>query len=292
MGNTHRGGLHGVSIQVPLNIVAYVAKIDNDNGSSLTGKVLCPTLQHVLFSANIGPNSFSNVINSIRLLGSIRVVSRGPVNGSSHSGPIACVGTCSRVQQLFTSRPCTRRAKLKTSTFSFGVTNKHYRRYRNRKIVGISVRFVTSIRLIYRTYKNGHFHSRVLRIGCHNGSVCSILRVAMSSTVTFFNRRGGSSAYGQVIRQLGPLRSIKLNCVGLNRSSSALSNNRDRHIGLTSFLAGSDTRNNIVFVFSRPAAKLRFRSVGGLLTTFGTLVRQKRAVIVIRRGVSIVGYTS
>ncbi len=114
-----------------------------------------------------------------------------------------------------------------------------------------------------------------------------MLGVAMGRTVRFFRRRGR----GGVITQLGPLRSMNLKCVGLKRSSDALSKKRGRHMGLTCCLKVRGA-SPAVFVFSRPAAKLRFRSVGHLLATFSSLLLHKRALVIVRRGVSIVGYTS
>lgn len=149
------------------------------------------------------------------------------------------------------------------------------------------VRFVTSLILRYRSYRKGHFGSSALRIGFRSGGVFSMLRVAIGRTVRFFGRRKRGGVMGGLL----PLRSMKLKCVGLNRSSSALSNNRGRHIGLTFCLDRRGT-SPALFVFSRPAANLRFRSVHGLLSTFSTLVHHKRDVMVVRRGVSIVGYTS
>lgn len=249
--------------------------------------VFCGTLGQRCDRSDRHPNRFVSLRKSVHRIGSVRFISRGPVKGSSQDGPIACIGTCSRVHGLFTSRPLTGRVKCDTNCFSFGARNKHYRRYGKRNAMAMRVRFVTSLILRYRSYRNGHFGGSALRIGFRKGGVCSVLRVAIGRTVRFFARRGR----GGVIGGLHPLRSIKLNCVGLKRSSSALSKKRGRHIGLTCFLDVRGTRP-AVFIFSRPAANLRFRSVGGLLRTFSTLVDHKRALIVVRRGVSIVGYTS
>ncbi len=264
-----------------------IANIDNDNGDSLIHSVLCRTLTHRCDRNSRHPNRRLRLGNSVHVLHTIRFISRGPVNGSAHSGPIACLGTCSRVHGLFTRRPLTGRVNCATNFFSFGDRKNHYRRYGNRNAVAIRVRFVTSLILRYRTYRNGHFGTSALLIACRSGGVRSVLRVAIGRTMRFFARR----KTGGMIHHLGPLRSMKLNCIGLKRDSSALSNNRGRHIGLTCCL---DLRGSspAVFVFSRPAANLRFRSVGGLLYSFSTLVRHNRAVIVVRRGVRIVGYTS
>lgn len=287
VGNTHRGGLGNVSMGFPLGMVAMIAKIDNSKGDALMHSIFCGTLGHRCDRTDRQPNRFVSLRKSMRLIGSVRFMSRGPVKGSSHDGPMACMGTCSRVQGLFTRRPLTGRVKCATKCFSFGARNKHYRRYGNSNAMAIRVRFVTSLMLRYRSYRKGHFGDSALRVGFRSGDVCSVLRVAIGRTVRFFTRCGR----GGVIGGLVPLRRIKLKCVGLKRTSSALSNNRGRHMGLTCFLDVRGTRP-AVFMFSRPAANLRFRSVGGLLRTFRTLVDHKRAVVVVRRGVSIVGYTS
>lgn len=271
--------------------------MSNSNGDSLVGKVLCPTLHHRLSLITSTPNRCDSLRNSISTVGRIRFISRGPVNGDAHDGPTACLGTCSTVHALFTGRPLTGRVKFAPRFFSFGARNKEYRRYGKTKCMAVRVRFVTSLALAYRTYGNGQFGRSVLRMRCKKGGVGSILGVAIGRTVRFFDSRelrrriNSFSTYHVVIDGLGPLRRIKLNCVGLNRGSDALSNNRGRHIGLTCFVNGR-SRSPALFVFSRPAANLRFRSVGHLLRTFRTLVRHNRSLMIVRRGLSIVGYTS
>lgn len=267
-----------------------MANIDNSNGDSLIHSVFCRNIGRCLSRTTHLVISYSNLRNSVRVVGDVRFISRGSVKGDSHSGPIACVKTCSRVHGLCNRRPLTGRVNCSTTCFSFGGRNKQYRRYGKRNEVAIRVRFVTSVALRYRAYRNGHFGRSILSIRCRNTDVCSVLRVAIGRTVRFF-KRCPKSRRGGVIGGLGPLRSIKLKCVGLKRASSALSNNRGRHIGLTCCL-NRRGRRPALFIFSRPAANLRFRSVGALLGTFGTLVSGNRAIIVVRRGVSIVGYTS
>lgn len=84
---------------------------------------------------------------------------------------------------------------------------------------------------------------------------------------------------------------MNLNCIDLNRPTAALSNNRTRHIGLTGRLR-QHRANGAFCVLSRPAANLRFRSIHRLLSILRHLISTNGAILIVRRGLSIVGITS
>lgn len=284
VGNTTRGGLGRVSMSVPLKIVAYVANISNSNGDSLVGRVLCGELTESLGHTEIVPKGRSSVLNVSRLSGIVGV-SRSPVKEAPHSGPTACAKIFSRVHSLFTTATSTGTGNCGGNHFDFGIGNKQYRTYDNSKVVGVRVRFLPSMCIPYRIYGNGHCGHRALRIGCGNGDVCSMLGVAIRRTLAFFR---GMPSVQEGVRALC---SMKLSCVHLNRPSAALSKKRTRHVGLTARLDGHDAKG-AVCVLSRPAAKLRFTSIRGLVRVLHHLSRKKGAIIIVRRGLSIVGATS
>lgn len=224
-------------------------------------------------------------IRKLSCVSGIIGISRSPLNEAPHSGPTACAKMFSSVQGLFINLPRTGVHNCGPKHFSFGMAKKHYRTYNNGKCGAVRVGFLPSILMPYRIYRNGQCGHRALRIHCGNGSVTSMLSVAVGHTMRFF--RGIPRVLGGV----GILRRIKLKCVGLKRPSAALSNKRDRHIGLTARLSGHSA-NGAVCVLSRPAAKLRFRSVHILVGMLGGLIRGNGAILIVRRGLSIVGLTS
>lgn len=271
-------------MRFPLNGLVYIANISNDNGSALVGRALRPVLSRGFCHSLRSPLSCSDV-RKLRCVSGIIGISRSPLKQAPHSGPTACANIFSSVHGLFINLPRTGVHKCGTKHFSFGIDNKHYRTYRNGNCGYVRVGFLPSICIPYRIYRNGHCGHRALRIHFGNGSVTSILSVAVGHTIRFF--RGIPRVLGGV----GIVRRIKLNCVGLKRSSAALSKNRDRHMGLTARLSGHSA-NGALCVLSRPAAKLRFRSVHMLVGMLGGLISGKGAIVIVRRGLSIVGVTS
>lgn len=86
------------------------------------------------------------------------------------------------------------------------------------------------------------------------------------------------------------LTSIKLNCLALSQLSSALSNNRDRHVGLSASL--NDGLANSLCVLSRPSVNLRPHSAGQLVGILERLHSLNGAIVIIRRRRRIVHTTS
>lgn len=285
LGNTSNGGLRSISLALPVNVVAYVANISNSNGSALVGHALVPLTTARLGGTSALVTSGRSDVANLRRLSGVISVSRDPVNHAPHSGPTACANIFAPIHRVFTRARRTHTHNCGTNHFDFGMGNKHYRVYRNSNLVGIRVRFLPSVCIPYSAYRNGHCGHRALRVRCGNGDVTSILSVAIRSTARFF------STVPTVCHHLRTLVSINLNCVHLNRSTPALSNNRTRHIGLTHRLTGHSAKRALC-VLSRPAANLRFRSVSGLLRVLRALHSGNGAVIIVRRGLSIVGATS
>lgn len=284
VGKTDKGGLQGISIAFPLNALVYIANISNDKGSSLVGQALRPVLDRRFCHSLRSPLPCGSVRKVSGISGVIGI-SRSPVKHSPEDGPTACANIFSSVHGLFISLPRSGIHNCGPKHFSFGISNKHYRAYGKGNCGAVRVGFLPSILIPYRRYRNGQCGQRALRIHFHKGSVTSVLSVAVGVTIRFF--RGVPS----VLSGIGILRSMNLNCVGLKRPSAALSNNRDRHIGLTARLTGGSA-NGALCILSRPAANLRFRSVQILLNILGGLISGNGAVVIVRRGLSIVGYTS
>lgn len=284
MQNTGKGGLGGISIRFPLNGLVYMAKISNDNGSALVGRALRPVLSRGFCHSLRSPLRCSSV-RKLRGVSGIIGISRSPLKHAPHSGPTACAKIFSSVQDLFIKLPRTGVHNCGPNQFSFGISNNHYRTYSNGNCGAVRVGFLPSMCIPYRIYRNGHCGHRALRMHFGKGSVTSILSVAVGHTMRFF--RGIPRVLGGV----GAVRSMKLKCVGLKRSSAALSKNRDRHIGLTARLSGQSAKGALC-VLSRPAANLRFRSVHILVKILGGLMSGNGAIVIVRRGLSIVGVTS
>lgn len=284
LGGTRHGGLGDLSIRVPLNGLIYVAKISNSNGSALIGRLLCPNLRRRFNDGIPFPGSLRGLSN-LGTLSGIVIVSRSPVNHAPHSGPTACANIFSIVHGLFARAVRTGTENCGTKRFSFGIGNKHYRTYNNRNIGMVRVGFLPSICIRYRIYGNTHCGHRALRIACGNGGVSSILGVATRRTLIFF--RG----VPRTTDHLRAVMSINLNCVHLNRATPALSNNRTRQVGLTSRLTHHSAKGALCLV-SRPAAKLSFCSIRGLLSIIRHLMSGNGSILVVRRGLSMVHYTS
>lgn len=258
--------------------------MSNDNGSALVGRALRPVLSRG-FCHSLRSPLRCNSVRKLRGVSGIIGMSRSPLKHAPHSGPTACANIFSSVHGLFMKLPRTGVHNCGPKHFSFGISNKHYRTYSKGNCGAVRVGFLPSICIPYRIYRNGHCGHRALRMHFGKGSVTSILSVAVGHTIRFF--RGMPRVLGGV----GIVRSINLKCVGLKRSSAALSNNRDRHIGLTARLSGHSA-NGALCVLSRPAAKLRFRSVHILVGMLGGLMSGKGAIVIVRRGLSMVGVTS
>lgn len=281
---TENGGLGKMSMRFPLNGLVIMAKIDKSNGSALVGRALRPVLSRRFCHSLGGPVPCSDVRN-VRGVSGMIGMSRDPVNEAPHDGPTACANMFDSVHSLFIKLPRTGVHNCGPNEFSFGIGNNEYRTYNKGKCGAVRVGFLPSICMPYRMYRNGHCGHRALRMECGKGDVTSMLSVAVGRTMRFF--RGIPRVLGGV----GTLRDMKLNCVGLKRDSAALSNKRDRHIGLTARLSGHSA-NGALCVLSRPAANLRFRSVHVLVSMLRGLMSENGAIVVVRRGLSIVGLTS
>lgn len=106
--NTHRRGLHSVSISVPHSRLIIVANLSNSNGDSLTFSAVCTRNRHQCirdlsdcthrFLNRVSGPSLSSVSN----LSPTISVSRGAASGGPHSAINAMARVCSCLHLLFT----------------------------------------------------------------------------------------------------------------------------------------------------------------------------------------------
>lgn len=252
MESTYLRGLGRISISVPLKIVAIIANITNSKGDALVSRMFTETCR-----------------------GRIIVISRKPVATADHSAPTSCLNFFSRVQGLLTQRGGRPR-----DLFDFGST-KTYPVYNNGNILIARLTFVSPVIARYRTYNNIQCGERTLTYACGKEGVIRLLKLATSRTLRLFRS-------AEVEGHLDMVRRIKLSCLALKRPLDALSKKRQRQVGLTGGLKG----DNDVVIVSRPAANLRESSMSGLLGLFSKVMSDKGALMIVRRGLSIVGRTS
>lgn len=273
-------------ISVPQKHLAIISNISNSNGAAVMLRALIPTL-HSTTSNAISPDSV-HLVSTSNVSG-IRLVSTAPVKTGVHSAITACYNIRSSLHHTFTGASSTRGGGLGPNTFSCGANGLHYSAYSKANAVSLSIRFLPSISIAYPSYRKAQ---------CTRAT--SSVQLIYTSDITHSLPRLVLLDISRVVPLLSflhpiqsgltALRRLNLKCLALNRPAPTLSNNRTRQLGLTDRV--KHKRSNSMFIFSRPAVKLRPLSILMLLHIFSSLITSKTAIMMVRRSLSMVTGTS
>lgn len=151
---------------------------------------------------------------------------------------------------------------------------------------------------LYPAYRNAQLGPRTKCIQMMKHDVSRLISLPVARLRRFFSalRLSGRSARmtHHVLLRVGDhvhfLVSIKLKCLALGQLDGSLSNNRDRHVGLTASL--KDDLMNDLCVLSRPDVNLRDHSASHLVQILHRLRTLNGAIVMIRRSRRVVHTTS
>ena len=115
-------------------------------------------------------------------------------------------------------------------------------------------------------------------------SIDELLNTTIDDAVRFFEENNQHKISGK----LKPLQDVGLGYVTLGQSSSTLSGGEAQRIKLASFLAKSDSKEKVLFIFDEPTTGLHFHDIKKLLNSLQALIAKGHSVIVIEHNLEMI----
>ena len=109
-----------------------------------------------------------------------------------------------------------------------------------------------------------------------------MLNLTVDEAIEFF--QGQKS----LINKLLPLQEVGLGYVKLGQSSNSLSGGEAQRIKLATFLAKSQYKEKVLFIFDEPTTGLHFHDIKKLLKSFNALINKGHSIVVIEHNLDVV----
>jgi Excinuclease ATPase subunit len=113
-------------------------------------------------------------------------------------------------------------------------------------------------------------------------SIYDVLNLTVDEAIEFFH--GQKS----IINKLLPLQEVGLGYVKLGQSSNSLSGGEAQRIKLATFLAKSQNKEKVLFIFDEPTTGLHFHDIKKLLKSFNALIDKGHSIVVIEHNLDVV----
>ena len=186
------------------------------------------------------------------------------------------------IRELFSNMPIAKQRGFKTKHFSFNVDGGRCDNCQGEGEEVVEMQFMADLHLTCEECNGKKFKEEVLEVEFKQKSIYDVLNLTVEEAVDFF--RGQKT----IVNKLLPLQEVGLGYVKLGQSSNSLSGGEAQRIKLATFLAKSQNKDRVLFIFDEPTTGLHFHDIKKLLKSFNALIDKGHSVVVIEHNLDVV----
>jgi len=275
--------LQSVSVDFPLNTLTVVTGVSGSGKTSLVKGILYPAVlrETQQFSTQkIG--AVKEIKGDFKAFTAVEMVDQNPIGKSSRSNPVTYVKAYDGIRDLFSSMPIAKQRGYKSKHFSFNVEGGRCDACQGEGEQVVEMQFMADLHLKCEDCGGKRFKEEVLEVEFRKKSIFDVLNLTVDEAITFFE--------GQktVVNKLLPLQEVGLGYVTLGQSSNSLSGGEAQRIKLATFLAKSQSKEKVLFIFDEPTTGLHFHDIKKLLKSFNALIDKGHSIVVIEHNLDVV----
>ena len=275
--------LQSVSVDFPLNTLTVVTGVSGSGKTSLIKGILFPAVlrETQQFSTQkIG--AVKEIKGDFKAFTAVEMVDQNPIGKSSRSNPVTYVKAYDGIRDLFASMPIAKQRGYKSKHFSFNVEGGRCDACQGEGEQVVEMQFMADLHLKCEDCGGKRFKEEVLEVEFRKKSIFDVLNLTVDEAITFFE--------GQktVVNKLLPLQEVGLGYVTLGQSSNSLSGGEAQRIKLATFLAKSQSKEKVLFIFDEPTTGLHFHDIKKLLKSFNALIDKGHSIVVIEHNLDVV----
>lgn len=275
--------LQSVSVDFPLNTLTVVTGVSGSGKTSLVKGILFPAVlrETQQFSTQkIG--AVKEIKGDFKGFTAVEMVDQNPIGKSSRSNPVTYVKAYDGIRDLFASMPIAKQRGYKSKHFSFNVEGGRCDACQGEGEQVVEMQFMADLHLKCEDCGGKRFKEEVLEVEFRKKSIFDVLNLTVDEAITFFE--------GQktVVNKLLPLQEVGLGYVTLGQSSNSLSGGEAQRIKLATFLAKSQSKEKVLFIFDEPTTGLHFHDIKKLLKSFNALIDKGHSIVVIEHNLDVI----
>jgi excinuclease ABC subunit A len=278
-----QNNLKGFSVDFPLNTLTVVTGVSGSGKTSLVKGVLHPALlreTQQYSTQRIG--EVKEVTGDFSSITTTELVDQNPIGKSSRSNPVTYVKAYDPIRELYSTMPLSKQRGFKAKHFSFNVDGGRCENCQGEGEEIVEMQFMADLHLTCEDCGGKRFKEEVLEVKFKQKSIYDVLNLTVDEAIEFFH--GQKS----IINKLLPLQEVGLGYVKLGQSSNSLSGGEAQRIKLATFLAKSQYKEKVLFIFDEPTTGLHFHDIKKLLKSFNALIDKGHSIVVIEHNLDVV----
>tara|TARA_Y100000385_G_scaffold33126_1_gene31143 strand:+ start:10592 stop:13390 length:2799 start_codon:yes stop_codon:yes gene_type:complete len=278
-----QNNLKGFSVDFPLNTLTVVTGVSGSGKTSLVKGILHPALlreTQQYSTQRIG--EVKEVTGDFSSITTTELVDQNPIGKSSRSNPVTYVKAYDPIRELYSTMPLSKQRGFKAKHFSFNVDGGRCENCQGEGEEIVEMQFMADLHLTCEDCGGKRFKEEVLEVKFKQKSIYDVLNLTVDEAIEFFH--GQKS----IINKLLPLQEVGLGYVKLGQSSNSLSGGEAQRIKLATFLAKSQNKEKVLFIFDEPTTGLHFHDIKKLLKSFNALIDKGHSIVVIEHNLDVV----
>ncbi|ATA67993.1 excinuclease ABC subunit A [Capnocytophaga cynodegmi] len=276
--------LKNIDVTLPLDMLTVVTGVSGSGKSTLIKRILYPAMLKELDINSDKAGQFSKLDGKYKHIQSVEFVDQNPIGKSSRSNPITYIKAYDDIRNLYASQKLSKLRNFQPKHFSFNVDGGRCEVCKGEGEVTIEMQFMADVHLPCEACGGKRFKKEVLEVTFEGKSIDDLLNTTIDDAVAFFEQH----KQPKISSKLKPLQDVGLGYVTLGQSSSTLSGGEAQRIKLASFLAKSESKEKVLFIFDEPTTGLHFHDIRKLLVSFQALIEKGHSIIVIEHNLEMI----
>ncbi|GIM52986.1 UvrABC system protein A [Capnocytophaga cynodegmi] len=276
--------LKNIDVTLPLDMLTVITGVSGSGKSTLIKRILYPAMLKELDINSDKAGQFSKLDGKYKHIQSVEFVDQNPIGKSSRSNPITYIKAYDDIRNLYASQKLSKLRNFQPKHFSFNVDGGRCEVCKGEGEVTIEMQFMADVHLPCEACGGKRFKKEVLEVTFEGKSIDDLLNTTIDDAVAFFEQHKQS----KISSKLKPLQDVGLGYVTLGQSSSTLSGGEAQRIKLASFLAKSESKEKVLFIFDEPTTGLHFHDIRKLLASFQALIEKGHSIIVIEHNLEMI----
>jgi excinuclease ABC subunit A len=278
-----QNNLKGIDVDIPLNTLTVVTGVSGSGKTSLIKGILFPAvLRETQQYSTQRIGEVKEIKGDFSSFTAVELVDQNPIGKSSRSNPVTYVKAYDPIRELFSTMPMSKQRGFKTKHFSFNVEGGRCENCQGEGEEIVEMQFMADLHLKCEECNGKKFKEEVLEVEFKQKSIFDVLELTVDEAIKFFD--GQKS----IINKLLPLQEVGLGYIKLGQSSNSLSGGEAQRIKLATFLAKSQSKEKVLFIFDEPTTGLHFHDIKKLLKSFNALIDKGHSIVVIEHNLDVV----
>ena len=284
--------LHGITVQIPLNVMTVVTGVSGSGKSSLIKGILYPALKRHLGDVCDAPGEYMGLGGDYLSVKRVELVDQNPIGKSTRSNPATYVKAYDAIRDLFAEQPLSKQMNFTSQYFSFNADGGRCDECKGAGVITVEMQFMADLVLECEACHGHRFKHDILDVRYKGKNIDDVLNMTISEAISFFSAddqdtRGKGQLPRTIVSRLKPLEDVGLGYIKLGQNSSTLSGGENQRVKLAYFI-GQEKQDPTLFIFDEPTTGLHFHDIERLLASFNALIERGHSILIIEHNMEII----